>query len=67
MLKTIFATAILTSFLTTGAMAVTYQNPTAPAKHATVMLHKTAMKKMKMVHCKKGMHMVKRKCVANKY
>jgi hypothetical protein len=68
MLKTIFATAILTSFLTTGAMAVTYQNPTTPAKHATVMLHKTAMKKMsKMPHCKKGMHMVKHKCVANKY
>jgi hypothetical protein len=67
MFKSISAAAILTSFLATGAMALTYPNTTTSTKPATVMVHKIAAKKMAMLHhCKKGMHMVKHKCVAMK-
>jgi serine protease inhibitor len=67
MLRSICVAAILTSFLATGAMAVTYPGATASTKPTMALVHKIASKKVAMLHhCKKSMHMVNHKCVAVK-
>ncbi len=66
MLKSILVAALITSALTTGAMAAT---PSAKInvlpKHNTSMVHRVLMKKpmLKMHHCAKGLHTAKGKCV----
>ena len=66
MLKSILAATVLTAVLASGAMAAapTTKLPVL-AKHPTVLVHNTTLKKM-LHHCKKHLHFVKDKCVAYK-
>ena len=66
MLKSILAATILTSVLASGAMAAapTTKLPVL-AKHPTVLVQKTTMKKIAN-RCKAHTHLVKGKCIAYK-
>ncbi len=67
MLKSILAAALLTSVLSSGAMAAApVTKPVMAAKHATVLVHKVSMKKKMVKACKKGSKLSKGKCVIAK-
>lgn len=67
MLKSILAATLLTSVLTSGAMAAApVTKPVLPAKHSTVLVHKISMKKQMVKACKKGFKLRKGKCVVTK-